>query len=41
VRWVDQWLAAGGYRPFGQESPTLHREVAHTPDVDEPRNAAP
>jgi excisionase family DNA binding protein len=29
VRWVEQWLASGGYRPF-----------ASTPDVDEPRSAA-
>lgn len=21
VRWVDQWLASGGYRPYGDESP--------------------
>jgi excisionase family DNA binding protein len=29
VRWVEQWLATGGYRPF-----------ARTADVDEPRSAA-
>jgi hypothetical protein len=29
VRWVDQWLAGGGYRP-----------VARTPDANEPRIAA-
>jgi hypothetical protein len=29
VRWVDQWLASGGYRPSAQESPTQHREAAH------------
>ena len=28
VRWVDQWLAAGGYRPSGHESSAQHREVA-------------
>jgi excisionase family DNA binding protein len=21
VRWLDQWLASGGYRPCGDESP--------------------
>jgi excisionase family DNA binding protein len=25
LRWVDQWLAAGGYCPYGQESPTQRR----------------
>jgi excisionase family DNA binding protein len=28
VRWVDQWLAAGGYRPPEHESPAQHRESA-------------
>jgi hypothetical protein len=26
VRWVDQWLAAGGYCPPAQDSSTGHRE---------------
>lgn len=29
VRWVEQWLATGGYRPF-----------VSTPNIDEPRRAA-
>jgi excisionase family DNA binding protein len=40
VRWVEQWLATGGYRSSGQESPTQHREVALTLNAGEPRSAA-
>jgi excisionase family DNA binding protein len=36
VRWVDQWLASGGYRPSEQESPAH----ARTLDDDEPRGVA-
>ena len=38
VRWVEQWLATGGYLSSGQESPTQHREAAHllhTPQEDD------
>jgi hypothetical protein len=41
VRWVDQWLAVGGYRPPAQESPTQHRETAPATEAGEPRSAAP
>jgi excisionase family DNA binding protein len=40
VRWVEQWLATGGYRSSGQESPTEHREAARILDAGEPRSAA-
>ena len=39
VRWVDQWLAAGGYRPSGLE-PTQQREAARILDAGKPRSAA-
>ena len=28
VRWVEQWLATGGYRSSEQEAPTQHRQAA-------------
>jgi excisionase family DNA binding protein len=34
VRWVEQWLATGGYRSSGQESTT------QLLDADEPRSVA-
>jgi hypothetical protein len=40
VRWVEQWLATGGYRSSGQESPTQHREAARILNAGEPRSAA-
>jgi len=40
VRWVEQWLATGGYRSSGQESSTQHREVARILNAGEPRSAA-
>jgi excisionase family DNA binding protein len=36
VRWVDQWLASGGYCPSVQDSSIHHREVASTSDAGEP-----
>jgi excisionase family DNA binding protein len=40
VRWVEQWLATGGYRSSVQEPPTQHREVARILNAGEPRSAA-
>ncbi len=40
VRWVDQWLAGGGYRPSEQEPPTQHREAARILNAGEPRSGA-
>lgn len=40
VRWVEQWLATGGYRSSGQESPTQHREAARILNAGEPRSTA-
>jgi excisionase family DNA binding protein len=40
VRWVEQWLATGGYRSLGQESPTQHGQVARILNAGEPRSAA-
>ncbi len=40
VRWVEQWLATGGYRSSGQESLTQHREAARILNGVEPRSAA-
>lgn len=40
VRWVEQWLATGGYRSSGQESPTHHRDVARILNAGEPRSSA-
>ena len=40
VRWVEQWLATGGYRPSEEESPTQHREAARILNAGEPRSAA-
>jgi excisionase family DNA binding protein len=40
VRWVEQWLATGGYRSSGQESPIQHREPARILNTGEPRSAA-
>ena len=40
VRWVEQWLATGGYRSPGQASPTQHREAARILNTGEPRSAA-
>jgi excisionase family DNA binding protein len=40
VRWVEQWLATGGYRSSGQESPTQHGQVARILNAGEPRSAA-
>lgn len=31
VRWVEQWLASGGFRPSGKESRTDQSEVARIP----------
>jgi len=39
VRWVEQWLATGGYLSSGQEAPTQHREAARIFHA-EPRSAA-
>ena len=38
VRWVDQWLACGGYRPPGRESE--HGDFACILDPGESRSAA-
>ena len=35
VRWVDQWLATGGYCPSAQGSPTHLPEVACIPSAEE------
>ena len=40
VRWVEQWLATGGYRSSGQEAPTQHGQVARILNAGEPRSAA-
>ncbi len=40
ARWVEQWLATGGYRSSVQESPTQHREVARILNAGDPRSAA-
>ena len=40
VRWVEQWLATGGYRSLGQESPTQHQEAPCVLDAGEPKSAA-
>jgi hypothetical protein len=40
VRWVEQWLATGGYHSSGQESPTQHRDAARILNAGEPRSAA-
>jgi excisionase family DNA binding protein len=40
VRWVEQWLATGGYHSSGQESPTQHREATRILNAGEPRSAA-
>ena len=40
VRWVEQWLATGGYLSSGTESPTQHREAVRILNAGEPRSAA-
>jgi hypothetical protein len=40
VRWVEQWLATGGYLSSGQEAPAQHRDGARSLDAGEPRSAA-
>ena len=40
VRWVEQWLATGGYRSAGQESPSRHRDVARILNAGEPGSSA-
>lgn len=37
VRWVDQWLAGGGYCPSAQDSPTRYLDPARIPNAGEPR----
>ena len=39
LRWVDQWLAGGGYRPLGEQSTEGH-EVARRVDAGEPTGTA-
>jgi excisionase family DNA binding protein len=33
ARWVDQWLAGGGYRPSEQDSLIQHREATRIPEA--------
>jgi excisionase family DNA binding protein len=40
VRWVEQWLATGGYRSSEQEAPTQHRQAARFLNAGESRTAA-
>ena len=40
VRWVEQWLATGGYLSSGQEAPTQHLEATRTLNAGESRSAA-
>ena len=40
VRWVEQWLATGGYRSSGQEAPTGHRQAARFLNAGESQTAA-
>lgn len=40
VRWVDQWLAAGGYRPPAQDVSTRHPEIVRGSRGGESRSAA-
>ncbi len=40
VRWVEQWLATGGYRSSGQESTTHHPDVARILNASEPWSSA-
>jgi excisionase family DNA binding protein len=40
VRWVEQWLAGGGYRPSEQDSRDTNREAPEFSKVDEPRRAS-
>ena len=40
VRWVEQWLATGGYRSSGPESLTQHREATRILNAGEPVSAA-
>lgn len=40
VRWVEQWLATGGYRSAEQEAATQHRRAARFLNAGESRTAA-
>jgi hypothetical protein len=40
VRWVDQWLTAGGCRPPAHDSSTRHQETVRSSRRGEPRSAA-
>jgi hypothetical protein len=40
VRWVEQWLATGGYLSSGQDAPTQRREPTRILNAGEPRSAA-
>jgi excisionase family DNA binding protein len=40
VRWVDQWLAVGGYCPPAQDSSTRHQVSVCSSHVGEPTSAA-
>ena len=40
IRWVDQWLAAGGYCASAQDSQPHHPEVARISNADESRTVA-
>jgi excisionase family DNA binding protein len=39
VRWVEQWLATGGYRSSEPDSPTQHREVTLFRNAGETRSS--
>jgi hypothetical protein len=39
VRWVDQWLAGGGYCPQAQDSRTRQRDIVRRSRGGEPRSA--
>ncbi len=40
VRWVDQWLAAGGYCPAARDSSTRHAESVRSSHAGAARSAA-
>jgi excisionase family DNA binding protein len=40
VRWVEQWLATGGYLSSGQEAPNQPQEATRILNAGEPRSAA-